>query len=56
MTSEPELVRLVQWAEATHQAIAMFDEAGQRVPNVFLRLEKAADEAVATERVKLGLL
>ena len=56
MTNEPELVQLVEWAEATHQVIATFEEAGQRVPNQFLRLKKAADEAVATERVKLGLL
>ncbi len=56
MTNEPELVQLVEWAEATHQVIAMFEEAGQRVPNQFLRFKKAADEAVASERVKLGLL
>ena len=56
MANEPELVQLVQWAEATHEVIAMFEEAGQRVPNQFLRLKKAADEAVVTERVKLGLL
>ena len=55
MSNESELVRLVDWAEATHQVITMFEEAGQRVPNQFLRLKKAADEAVATERVKLGL-
>ena len=56
MANEPELVQLVQWAKATHQAIALFEEAGQRVPKQFVRLKQAADEAVATQRVKLGLL